>query len=168
MPTHIILIHPPVAKSSEPPAGIARLSACLTENHIPHEVIDANLEGMLFLLKNASPGKTSTDTWTKRAEKNLEQNLAAVKTIAAYQSKSRYQRAVKDINRILNVAGRAQRKVNLSLADYQDPILSPVKSADLRRQRKYLDENPFILISKSALRKRSMTIPILSVFPSIT
>ncbi|HOC60569.1 MAG TPA: radical SAM protein [Smithellaceae bacterium] len=142
MPTHIILIHPPVAKSSEPPAGIARLSACLTENHIPHEVIDANLEGMLFLLKNASPGKTSTDTWTKRAEKNLEQNLAAVKTIAAYQSKSRYQRAVKDINRILNVAGRTA-KVNLSLADYQDPILSPVKSADLLAAAQIPRRNPF-------------------------
>jgi len=152
MPTRIILIHPPIAKSSEPPAGIARLSACLTENHVPHEVIDANLEGMLFLLKNASPEKASTDTWTKRAEKNLEQNLAAVKTIAAYQSKNRYQRAVKDINRILNVAGRTA-KVNLSLADYQDPNLSPVKSADLLAAAQTPERNPFYPYFQDRLTK---------------
>ena len=54
MPPKILLIHPPIAKCSEPPAGIAKLSACLTANGIHHEVIDANLEGILYLLKNAS------------------------------------------------------------------------------------------------------------------
>lgn len=152
MPTSIILIHPPVAKSSEPPAGLARLSACLTENHVPNKVIDANLEGIVFLLKNASRGKISTDTWTKRAEKNLEQNLLAVKTIATYQSKSRYQRAIKDINRLLNAAGRIS-KVNLSLADYQDQNLSPVKSADLLAAAENPQHNPFYPYFQNRLTK---------------
>lgn len=142
MPPKIILIHPPISKCSEPPAGIASLAASLTENNIPHEVIDANLEGILFLLRHASGGKTSTDTWTKRAEKNLEQTLLAVKTIVTYQSKSHYQRAVKDINRLLNVAGSIS-KVNLSLADYQDQNLSPVKSADLLLAAENPQRNPF-------------------------
>ena len=51
MPPKIILIHPPIAKCSEPPAGIAKLSACLNANGIHHDIIDANLEGILYLLR---------------------------------------------------------------------------------------------------------------------
>lgn len=54
MSPKIILIHPPIAKCSEPPAGIARLSGCLKANNIQHEIIDANMEGIFFLLQNVS------------------------------------------------------------------------------------------------------------------
>ena len=63
----IILIHPPIAKCSEPPAGIGKLSACLNENGIHHEVIDANLEGIFFLLQHASHKNITKDRWTTRA-----------------------------------------------------------------------------------------------------
>lgn len=142
MPPKIVLIHPPVAKCSEPPAGIARLSACLTENSIAHEIIDANLEGILDLLKNESSKKPSADRWKARARKNLEVNLTALKDISTYRTQSRYQKSVMDINRLLNVAGKAL-DVDLSLADYQDKNLSPLRSADLISASEKPHNNPF-------------------------
>jgi len=142
MTPKIILIHPPVAKCSEPPAGIAKLSACLTQNGISHQVIDANLEGILYLLKYASVSRTSTDRWTTRAMKNMDQNLTALRNIDTYQNHSRYQRAVMDINHLLNVAGKSWH-IDLSLADYQDKSLSPIKSADLMSAAEKPKNNPF-------------------------
>ena len=142
MPSKIILIHPPIAKCSEPPAGIAKLSSCLSANGIHHDVIDANLEGILYLLQNASNNNTTTDRWTTRACKKIESNLAALMDIATYRSPSRYQRAVVDINHLLNVAGKSWR-VDLTLADYHDQSLSPVKSADLISAAEKPQANPF-------------------------
>jgi hypothetical protein len=142
MSVKIILIHPPIAKCSEPPAGIARLSACLNANKIKHEVIDANLEGILFLLKYAANKNTTANRWTARAAKNLERNLAALRNIYTYKNQSRYQRAVMDINHLLNAAGKS-RRADLSLADYQDKNLSPVKSADLIEAAGKPQANPF-------------------------
>jgi hypothetical protein len=130
MPPKIIFIYPPIAKCSEPPAGIAKLSACLNANGVHRDIIDANLEGILYLLQHASNNNTTTNRWTTRACKKIESNLAALKDIATYQRKSRYQRAVMDINHLLNVAGKSWC-VDLSFADYHDQSLSPVKSADL-------------------------------------
>ena len=142
MPPKIILIHPPIAKCSEPPAGIAKLSSCLSANGIHHDVIDANLESILYLLQHASNNNTTTDRWTTRAYKKIESNLAVLKDIATYRSPSRYQRAVMDINHLLNVAGKSWR-VDLSLADYHDQSLSPVKSADLISAAEKPQTNPF-------------------------
>jgi hypothetical protein len=130
MSPKIILIHPPLTKPSEPPAGLAKLSSCLSTNRINHNVIDANLEGILYLLKDASNNNKANDRWTTRACKKIDSNLAALQDIATYQSPSRYQRAVMDINHLINVAGKSWH-VDLSLADYRDQCLSPVKSADL-------------------------------------
>lgn len=130
MRTKIIFIHPPLTKPSEPPAGIARLSSCLKANGIEHSVIDANLEGILYLLKDTSDKNKSTDRWTARACKSRESNLAALQDVTTYQNISRYRRIVADTNHLLNVAGKCCG-VDLSLADYRDPSLSPVKSADL-------------------------------------
>ncbi|NTW78410.1 MAG: hypothetical protein HGB33_11690, partial [Syntrophaceae bacterium] len=64
MQPKIILIHPPVSKPAEPPAGIAKLAGCLTANGIDYEIIDANLEGLLYLLKNPVPENGGNDRWT--------------------------------------------------------------------------------------------------------
>ena len=142
MHSKIILIHPPLTRPSEPPAGIAKLSSCLAANGIEHGVIDANLEGMHYLLKDVSNSNKSTDRWTRRTCKNRESNLAALQDISTYQSKSRYQRAVTDINHLLNVAGKLSH-VDLSLADYRNPSMSPVKSADLITAADKPQTNPF-------------------------
>ncbi len=151
MPPKIILIHPPIAKCSEPPAGIAKLSACLKANGIHHDIIDANLESILYLMNNVSNNNTTSDRWTTRAVKNLERNLAALKNKATYQNLSRYQRAVTDINHILNVTGKSW-SVDLSLADYHDQCLSPVKSADLISAAEKPQNNPFYLYFQYRLK----------------
>jgi hypothetical protein len=142
MPLKIILIHPPLTKPSEPPAGLAKLSSCLSANHINHKVIDANLEGILYLFKDASNNNTKTDRWTTRACKKMKSNISSLHDIATYKSKSRYQRTVIDINHLLNVAGKTWR-VDLSLADYRDQCLSPVKSTDLISAAEKPQANPF-------------------------
>jgi hypothetical protein len=152
MPAKIILIHPPIGKPSEPPGGIAKLSSCLTANGIEHSLIDANLEGIFYLLKDVSNNNTTASRWTARACKNMESNLAALQDIATYQSKSRYQRAVVDINHLLNVAGKSWQ-IDLSLADYRDQCLSPVKSTDLITAAEKPQANPFYPYFQNRLMK---------------
>jgi len=138
----IILIHPPVAKPAEPPAGIAKLSSCLKAYNINHQVIDANLEGILYLTQNTAQNNTAADRWTLRAVKNLQRNLAVLRNIATYSNKSMYQRVVSDVNRLLKIAGKA-RGIDLSLADYHDGKLTPVKSSDLICAAEKYQDNPF-------------------------
>ena len=134
----VLLIFPPVAKPSEPPAGIAVLSAALTAYNVNHTLLDANLEGMLSLL--ARPFAPA-DTWTRRAFRNLSKNLSSLKSPRAYKNIDTYKRAVLDINRLLTMAGGEE--VRISLADYTDARLSPVKSDDLLYAAQHPAENPF-------------------------
>jgi hypothetical protein len=135
----MLLIFPPVAKPSEPPAGIARLASVLHAHGIPCRVLDANLEGLLWLLEQPL---AATDTWSRRAGKNIARNLAALRNPQTYRSPDRYGRAVKDVNRLLATAGPEQGAV-VGLADYQHPRLSPLRSADLLAAAERHEENPF-------------------------
>jgi len=141
--TEMILIHPPVSKPCEPPAGIARLSGALNHHGIKHTVLDANREGLLYLLKT-SPAfpSPSRDTWTMRAVRHLPRHLASLNSWEAYRSNDRYRRAVKDLNRILEMAARS-RRVLLGLANYEHEELTPVRSADLLRAAENPEDNPF-------------------------
>lgn len=123
----LLLIHPPVAKPCEPPAGIARLAGVLQDHHIPCRLLDANLEGVLWLL-----GQTPAvdDTWTRRAAKHVDRNLAALRDIRTFRSPDRYARVVSDVNRLLAVAAGGTG-VSAGLTDYQDAQLSPIRSVDL-------------------------------------
>jgi hypothetical protein len=142
MKPKIILIHPPVVKPSEPPAGIARLSACLKANSIEHQAIDANLEGMLGLMRSASINRTTHSQWDMRSFKNLKDNLLALQSIGTFRNKSRYTRAVVDVNHALNVAGQLYG-ATLSLSDYTESRLSPVKIGDLLAAAETPEANPF-------------------------
>jgi len=137
-PEKVLLIFPPVAKPSEPPTGIAVLSGALTAHNVAHTLLDANLEGMSSLLKKPL---TLADTWTRRAFRNLSRNLSSLKSWETYQNIDAYKRAVLDINRLLNIAGGD--RVRISLADYTDARLSPVKSQDLLYAAQHPAENPF-------------------------
>jgi len=138
----IILVHPPVVKPSEPPAGIARLSACLSADGVEHRVIDANVEGLLHLLRAAAQRQEGSARWDIRARKNLESNLDLLHTPEAFQNKSRYSRAVIDIHHLLHMAGKPYG-VHLSLSDYQDSLRSPVNSSDLIQAAEQPQANPF-------------------------
>jgi hypothetical protein len=135
----MLLIFPPVAKPCEPPAGIAKLAGALKAHDISCTILDANLEGLLFLLQQPH---TATGTWTRRAIKNIPNNLAALRIDTTYRSLSRYSRAVRDLQRVLSVSNGDSGTV-LGLADYHDHTLSPVRSPDLIRAAMHPEKNPF-------------------------
>jgi hypothetical protein len=134
----MILVHPPVAKPSEPPAGIARLAGALKHHEVACRVVDANLEGILELLeKPMSP----SDTWTSRARRHLPSHLKTLRTPEGYKNSDRYRRAVLDVNRILEQSV-APRSIRLSLANYSDAALSPLRSEDLLSAAEDPERNP--------------------------
>jgi len=136
----MLLIHPPVVKPCEPPAGIAKLCGALSSHGIAVDVLDANLEGLLSLLRN--PALPSPDTWTRRASRHLPRHLDSLKERKTYQHVDRYKRAVSDVNRVLDQMA-FPLGVHLSLANYQHLELSPTRSADLIRAAERPEENLF-------------------------
>ena len=135
----MLLIHPPAAKGCEPPAGIARLAGAIRGHGLPCTVLDANLEGQMFLLAGPAQG---SDTWSLRAGRNLKDNLAALRSPALYHNPSRYRRAVADVNRVLEQTGK-RHHLSLSLANYQEQGLSPLNSAALLRAAENPEANIF-------------------------
>jgi len=144
----MLLIFPPAAKPCEPPAGIARIAGALKAHGAACELLDANLEGMLFL---ATHQRTATDTWTRRAVKNLGSNLAGLRNPLTYRSPDRYSRAIRDVNRVLEAAGREHHAI-LGLADYHHQQLSPVRSADLVHAAEHPEQDPFFPYFSKRLR----------------
>ena len=143
----MILIYPPVAKPSEPPAGIAKLCGALNYHGIKYRVLDANLEGLLSLLKTPP---VSSDTWTYRASRHLSRHLTSLNGWDAYQDNGLYRRAIKDLNRLLDMAARSSR-VRLGLANYEHEELSPARSTDLIRAAENPEDNPFYPYFKKRL-----------------
>ena len=138
----ILLIHPPAAKACEAPAGAARLQGALRRHGVGCRVWDANLEGQLRLMEESRSAAESADTWTRRAARHHAENLAALRSPRLFRNPDRYRRAVKDVNRLLAVAGEPYG-VRLSLADYLDERLSPVRSDDLLQAAAVPERNPF-------------------------
>jgi hypothetical protein len=143
----VLLIHPPLVKPSEPPAGLARLAGALRRHNVPCTVVDANLEGLLYLLHRRAAGgskndRAGDDRWTKRACRLLAFQLNLLRSREGYDNMDRYKRAVLDINRVLarSVSADAFR---LSLSDYEDRSRLPVRSADLISAAETPDDNPF-------------------------
>lgn len=141
----ILLVHPPVAKPSEAPAGLAKLSGALRQHDLSHSVMDLNLEAQLFLLdKNAAAGTRSTDTWTRRAVKNTGKNLKAIRARSTYGNIDRYGQVVRELNRALQSAGSAfNSSLTVGIADYIHKDLSPLSSRDLLKAAQAPRKNPF-------------------------
>lgn len=151
----MLLIHPPVAKPCEPPAGISRLAGVLTGSGFPCTVLDANLEGILCLLSREIP--TRGDTWTSRAQRNVRRNLSALRSADIYGNLDRYKRAVTDLNRLLSKSAFSLTgtlsPARVSLANVQHPVLSPVRSSDLLRAAETPEEDPFHFYFSQRLRE---------------
>jgi hypothetical protein len=162
----MILIHPPVVKPCEPPAGLAKLAGVMHEHDIPCKVIDANLEGLSSLLMDGGRGeykhesriddnnKAITEnllnTWTSRSFRYLGSNITALTSWETYRNIDRYKRAVIDLNRVLEVTA-SNGDAYLSLSNYVDRNLSPVRSADLIRASETPEHNPFYAYFKKRL-----------------
>ncbi len=135
----VLLIHPPVIRPCEPPPGIAKLAGALKRHGVEYNIIDANLEGLLFICQSPLAAR---DTWTRRAVNRVERNLETLMQAAAYQNLDRYKQAVFELNRVLTMQDRCG-STEVSLANYQDRNLSPVKSNDLIRAFEFPEKNPF-------------------------
>jgi len=147
----MILIYPPVAKPCEPPAGIAKLSGALKYHGIKHTIIDANLEGLLFLMDSARGDSNSVhDTWTVRAKRNFRRNLDSLRQRHTYRSIDLYNRTVMDVNRVLE-ASVTGKSVTVSLTNYQHNELSPLRTGDLLHAAEHYELNPFYPYFKSRL-----------------
>jgi len=135
----MLLVVPPLAKACEPPAGVARLAGALRARGLSCALLDANLEGQLWLLDQEPP---VDDTWTRRAFKNRTGHLAALREAATYRAPGRYRRAVSDLDRLLAVSSR-HRGAHVGLVDYRHDALSPLRSADLIAAAARPADNPF-------------------------
>jgi hypothetical protein len=143
----VLLIHPPLVKPSEPPAGLARLAGALKCHDVACTIVDANLEGLIYLMNGRAAGQgkdagNAGDTWTRRACRQLEANMRFLRSRNGYKGVDRYKRAVLDINRVLATSVSADA-FRLSLSDYEDRCRSPVRSLDLIRAAETPAENPF-------------------------
>lgn len=136
----LLLICPPAAKPCEPPAGIARLAGVLSRHGVPCTLVDGSLEAVTWLLGRPLP---ASDTWSRRAGRNLASNLAELRRPGLYTSTSRYQRAVRDVNRVLAQTAGAGGTGSLSLANYQEAGRSPLQSRDLLQAADRFEESPF-------------------------
>jgi hypothetical protein len=147
----MILIHPPVAKSCEPPAGLARLSGALNQHKIKHSVIDANIESLLYVINNPHQTVSPSDRWTARAFRDLSKNSASLKDWKIYNSIDRYKRAVIDLNRAIEMS--VNNGFTPGLADFHHQELSPLRSSDLIRAAENPENNPFYPYFTKRLRE---------------
>jgi hypothetical protein len=135
----ILLIHPPVSKPCEPPAGLAKLARALGDHGVDCRVYDASIDGILGLLHRPL---SAGDTWTRRALSKRDTNLDALRSAGIYRNRDRYKRAVMDVNRLLHMAGLPYDAA-ISLSNFGSTRLSPVRSADLIRAAGQVEANPF-------------------------
>jgi radical SAM superfamily enzyme YgiQ (UPF0313 family) len=147
-----------VSKPSEPPAGVARLAGALHSHGVGCSVIDANLEGLLEIVRRDHHGR---DTWSMRARRHLDRHLAALRSSETYRNPNRYRRAVADINRLLELAGKSP-SIRIGLANYVNQTLNPVRSDHLIRAARNPDRNPFF-----AYYQRKLIPRLISTCPDI-
>ncbi|WP_028579475.1 B12-binding domain-containing radical SAM protein [Desulfogranum japonicum] len=133
----MLLIHPPVAKPGEAPAGISQLAGALRGHGIDCLLLDANLEALQFLLDSSTP---NDDTWSVRAAKNRYRNLTALKTPKTYCNVDRYQKTVRDVNRVIE---QSSDSALINLSNYQEKSLSPLRSADLLQAATCYTASPY-------------------------
>jgi Radical SAM superfamily len=134
----MLLIHPPVVKACEPPAGLAKLAGALSTHQVQHEMVDANLEALLFRLQSPVD---ALDRWSRRAVRHLPSDLQALRCGKGFDNLDLFTRTVTDINRIVQTA-RPHFDGTITLVNYGDSRLSPLRSADLIRAAETPGDNP--------------------------
>ncbi|MEJ2058038.1 MAG: radical SAM protein, partial [Desulfofustis sp.] len=147
--SRILLINPPVALPSEPPAGIARLAGALRAQKVDCRVLDLSLACLLGQFDRAF---VPEDRWSSRAWKNRGRNLAQIKSSQLYRSGDRYQRVASDLSRVLNRIGK-ENGCELSFSNFIDPARSPLVSDDLLACAEHFEQNFFYHQFGPLLRK---------------
>lgn len=144
----MLLIFPPVAKPCEPPAGVALLSAALSEQGLDCSTIDANINGLLYLINSDI---TPIDSWSRRALKNRSSIIRDLKDPKLYENMDRYHQRVYDLNKLLTLSVD-QTRFRITLSDYSDNQLSSVSSSDLLKSAQTYKENPFYPYFENRIR----------------
>ena len=152
----MLLIYPPVARSTEAPLGIARLAGFLGARGIRTRLLDLNHEGMEFLLAAEIGG---SDTWTKGALKRRSSNLDLLRKSETYRSPDRYARAVLDLNRALKAAS-ASSGAEAGLANYVEFARTPLSRSDLQAAAKDFGLSPYFPLFSRRIEEE------LAVFPA--
>ena len=135
----ILFINPPVAKPSEPPAGIARLAGGMRDQGIDCSVLDLSLSCLLAQFEDEIE---ANDRWSKRANRNRHRNIAQLRLPELYHSFDRYQHVVNDLGRVLDLAGR-KNGCRITLANYEDSAWTPLCSSDLLASAEQFETNHF-------------------------
>jgi len=135
----ILLIHPPVVRPSEPPPGIARLAGALSRHGIDCRLLDANIETLTAILNRSFD---CGDTRTRRALRHLPANLRGLRGPEGYENPERYRQAVLDLNQIL-LKSAEDIGIRISITNYGDDTLSPLKTSDLLRAAERPTRSPF-------------------------
>jgi hypothetical protein len=117
---------------------------------VKHLLIDANIEGLLHVIQGPLPSEEYESVWTRRAFRNRERNLAAMRDPGLYRQIDRYARAVRDISRVLGKVS-AQGEI-IGLADYAHHDSSPLRSSDLLAAAENPELNPFYPYFSTRLR----------------
>ncbi len=135
----MLLISPPGSRICEAYPALPRLGGALKTHKIPYMILDGNQEGILSLINSETRG---IDTETKRAIKGKEQSLRLLRSPVGYTHFDTYKSHIKRLNRLLekSIFNNGQA---ISLANYQDKDLSPLKSSDLKSSEENFRENPF-------------------------
>ncbi|MBN1479437.1 radical SAM protein [candidate division KSB1 bacterium] len=143
----VLLIHPPVAKPGEPPAGLAQLKSALKTAQVSCEIIDANLEGLYSLIHSVTQAEHRR---TRMALRNREKNIAALHSLETVQNFDNYKRSVLEINHLLGEAGNPYQTL-ITFTDYKQKEFVPVRSHDLIRAAEQPERNPFFKYFSSLL-----------------
>jgi radical SAM superfamily enzyme YgiQ (UPF0313 family) len=144
----MLLLFLPVAKPCEPPAGVAYLGAALKENGLDCRVVDASIQGLRYLIRQ---NRVPKDSWSARALKNRDAILEDLQNPSLYANEDRYHQRVYDLNKILSLAVD-QTRFKVTLSDYADRQLSPVRSTDLLKSARTFETNPFYPFFEEMLR----------------
>ncbi|MBF0233371.1 MAG: hypothetical protein HQK65_10095, partial [Desulfamplus sp.] len=88
------------------------------------------------------------DSWTRRSVTHLDRNLSDLKDINVYKNMARYRQRVMDLNRAITTSVKRHNNLiperfTISLSDYTDTDLTPVKSEDLITSARQYKQNPF-------------------------
>jgi len=135
----MLLISPPTSRICEAYPSLARLGGALKAYDIPYKILDGNLEGLMYLLNSEV---TDEDTWTKRAEKGKDLSLEMLTSSKGFKNFETYKSHIKRLNRLLEKS-TLNIGNTITLTNFSSPLLSPLKSKNLKYSADNYKENTF-------------------------
>jgi radical SAM superfamily enzyme YgiQ (UPF0313 family) len=121
----------------------------LRKSGADHHLLDANIEGLLYLLSRPVTLGKELDAWTRRAFRNRDRNLSSMRDPVLYRHIDRYKTAVRDTGRAL--AKISPSETTVGLVNYEHDGLSPLRSSDLLTAAEKPELNPFYPYFRSRL-----------------